>query len=232
MGSKTDERPPIVSDLMSAPAICVLADTSVRDIAELLVNKRISAVPVVDRDNRLLGLVSEADVLMKEVIVVLGHGAVWFESSRTKRLRRLREAGTAAELMTTPAFSITPAATVREAARILHEKRIKRLPVVESGAVVGIISRADLLRVYLTPDALLQRRVARALEGWLDSGDPGVQVTVNRGQVTLMGRVIRHSTCDIVAMLVANIDGVAEVDNRVTWEKNDRLMDAVAKATF
>ncbi|EWM64057.1 LOW QUALITY PROTEIN: CBS domain-containing protein, partial [Micromonospora sp. M42] len=157
------------------------------------------AAPVVDETRRVLGVVSEADLMYK--VELLGQ-------PRERRIlpdRHRREAQAkagatlAADLMTAPPVTITPDATIVEAARLMDTRGVKRLPVVDDlGRLVGIVTRGDLLKVHLRPDAGIRRDVVEEVL-WRSLGvrDGVVDVTVQRGVVTLTGQVERRSTAQL-----------------------------------
>jgi len=129
----------------------------------------------------------------------------------------------AADMMTTPAITTGPTVTLAAAARVMDAERIKRLPVVDTnGHLVGIVSRRDLLRVYLRDDdAVRDEIVDRVLGQTLWIGPEHVQVTVDHSVVTLSGTVDRKSTIPIVVGLVGAVDGVTEVVNHLTYHYAD-----------
>ena len=144
----------LVKDLMTTPVVTVAPEIPFKEIVACLAEHRVSAVPVVDDSRRVLGVVSEADLLLKEEFPEGPAGGRLFQGRR-HRMDRAKAAGdTAVELMTAPAITIGPDATVAEAARLQHRHQIKRLPVVDpAGPLLGIVSRADLLKVFLRADA-------------------------------------------------------------------------------
>ena len=130
--------------------------------------------------------------------------------------------GTAVELMTAPAITIGPDATVAEAARLLHRHKIKRLPVVDpAGPLLGIVSRADLLKVFLRSDDQIAREVRQEVllqALWVNDF---VVVEVRDGVVTLTGQLERRSLIPIAVSLVRGLDGVVDVVDRLTFEADD-----------
>jgi CBS-domain-containing membrane protein len=176
-----------------------------------------------DEAGRVAGIVSEADLLLKEEFPEGSAGGRLFQSRRL-RVERVKAAGdTAAELMTAPAVTIGPDATVTEAARLLHRHGIKRMPVVDpAGPLLGIVSRADLLKVFLRTDAeiaqeIRQEVLVRAM--WVNPDT--VTVEVRDGIVTLSGQLERRSLIPIAVSLVHGIDGVVDVVDRLTFELDD-----------
>jgi CBS domain-containing protein len=214
-----------VRDVMTRDVVSVDEQTPFTEITRLLTDCCISAVPVLDPDGRVVGVVSEADLLLKEEYPEGLQG--WLLEGRHRRATRVKAAGaTAVELMTAPAITIGPDASVAEAARLLHRHRIKRLPVLDpAGPLLGIVSRADLLKVFLRSDAQIAQEVRqdvlrRAL--WVDPDTVGVEV--DDGVVTLTGRLERRSLIPIAVRLVHGVDGVVEVVDRLGFELDDRMI--------
>jgi predicted transcriptional regulator len=184
---------------------------------------RISALPVLDDEGRVVGIVSEADLLLKEEFPEGPAGGRLFQGRRQREERAKAAGDTAVELMTSPAITIGPDASLPEAARLLHRQGIKRLPVVDpAGPLLGIVSRANLLKVFLRADAdiaqeIRQEVLLRAM--WVNP-DP-IVIDVSDGIVTLAGQLERRSLIPIVISLVRGLDGVVDVVNRLTFEVDD-----------
>lgn len=211
-----------VADVMTTGVVAAEEGTPFKEIARRMRSHLVSALPVVDGDGRVLGVVSEADLLPKE------EDPEWLrphllESGRRRVTRSKAEARTAGELMTSPAVTIGPDASLGQAARLMHERGCKRLPVVDaSGRLVGMVSRADLLRVFLRPDEDIRREVVEEVlvRGlWVDPGD--VSVRVREGVVTLEGPLERRSLVPILVRLVRGVDGVVGVEDRLSWVVDD-----------
>lgn len=216
-----------IRDAMTPNVITVNPETPLKEVARILIDANVSGLPVVDHSGAVLGVVSEADFLIK------GQGPLAIRHRRLARL--LGESGstrvqltklaarTAAEAMTAPAVTIGPAQSLQEAAARMVESRVNRLPVVEKGWLVGIVTRADLVRAYLRSDDDLARTIReevllRAL--WLDPA--GFDVQVRDGQASVRGHVDRRSTAQIIGEAVAMIPGIVSVDAAVTWATDDR----------
>jgi len=215
-----------VSALMTRDVATVREHTPFHEIAKVLADRRVSAVPVVDLDNFVLGVVSEADLLHKvEFADDPDEGASILEG-RAHRLARHKATGhVAKDLMTAPAVTVLDSANVVRAARLLESSGIKRLPVVNDlGRLVGIVSRRDLLRLYLRADADIRdeivNQVLRRLL-WIDPAE--VKVEVDGGVVALVGKLEQRSLIDIAVRLVGAVDGVVEVDDRLTWRVDDTV---------
>lgn len=213
-----------VRDVMSREVTTVPPETPLRDVARLLSEHRISGVPVVDEAGTCVGVVSEADLLPKE----LGRprrprGLDWLTGGAYDReeLRR-RAARTAGEAMSSPAITIEADRPVREAANAMVDRRVNRLPVTEHGELSGIVTRADLVRAYLRMDDEIAGTVREEIlrhTMWLDPDR--LDVHVSEGTVRLGGNVDRRSTSRIIGKLVALVEGVVEVRNGLTWEFDD-----------
>ncbi|HSK92943.1 MAG TPA: CBS domain-containing protein [Candidatus Angelobacter sp.] len=213
-----------VSDVMSDSVVAVPPDMPLRDVARLLQEHRISGVPVVE-DGACLGVLSEADLLVKQLgrSVSRRMPIEWIigEHHDPAELRR-RAATTAREAMSSPAVTITGDRPVREAAALMVDRNVNRLPVVREGRVVGILTRSDLVRAYLRLDAEILRIIREEiLRGtmWLDPDS--LQVTVREAIVYLDGTVDRRSTARIVEKLVGLVDGVGQVVSTLRWELDD-----------
>ena len=211
-----------VADVMTPDPLVIVEETGFKVIAGLLSANRISALPVVDGDGRLVGVVSEADLLLKEALGAdVPHGI--FEGGRHRRERHKAEGQVARDLMTAPAVSITGAALITEAAHLLHDRHVKRLPVVDAdGHVVGIVTRSDLLKVFMRPDAEIRKEVTEDLivrTLWMDSN--GITVEVTAGVVKLTGTVDRKSDIPILRRLISAVDGVVAVTDNLGFRYDD-----------
>jgi CBS domain-containing protein len=212
-----------VKDVMTTRVAAVRKNAPFKDIATLLTRYRISAFPVLDDDGKVIGVVSEADLLCKEALIAAMGGRAAPPGQvpgRPYHDEFARSAAvTAADLMTTPPVTITPGEPVTSAARLMYHGRVKRLPVVsENGHLVGIISRADVLSVYGRPDDEIGQEITKhvILNEFLS--DPGCfTVTVKDGIVTLEGRpeTVQQGR-DIVAE-IWRIEGVVSVRDRLTY---------------
>jgi CBS domain-containing protein len=211
---------------MTPEVVTVDEHTPLKEITQLLADCRISAVPVLDPDARVVGVVSEADLLPKEEFPEGPPAARLLEGRRRRQTRAKATGDTAVELMTAPAITIAPDASLAEAARLLHRHQIKRLPVLDpAGPLLGIVSRADLLKVFLRSDDQIAREVRqdvlrRAL--WVDPDT--IDVEVRDGVVTLTGQLERRSLIPITVSLVHGVAGVVDVVDRLGFEFDDRTI--------
>lgn len=227
-----------IADVMTTGAVSVTGDAGYRDIVQVLLENNVGAVPVVDAGRRVLGVVSEDDLLHKEEFKDTDRGSDYRPPLRARLRSRLTGTGvlveradekaaatTADRLMTSPAITTTPEAPVVEAARLMELRGVKRLPVVDDAdRLVGMVGRRDLLRVFLQDDDALSEAVQREID-FLAGTARGADVahTVARGTVTLTGSVHHRSAAHTLARLVGRIEGVVSVDDRVTWQVDDLL---------
>ena len=199
-----------VRDVMTTDVVTVPGQMPCKQVARVMAARRVSGVPVVTKDRHVAGMVSEADILRKEERAFrrLGTGL----PRRTRRERAQARARCAAELMTSPAITIHPDAPVGAAARLMNGHRIRRLPVVDpSGKLIGIVSRRDLLSVFLRPDEEIAAEVHGMLTGILLAEPDGVQVTVRDGVVILSGSLARPNLIPVAERLASGVDGVVAV---------------------
>ncbi|MGA8015439.1 MAG: CBS domain-containing protein [Candidatus Dormiibacterota bacterium] len=225
------QRGRLVRDVMTSPVVTVPPGASIKVVAEVLLSNRVSAAPVVDPHGHVLGVVSEADLLVKEIAMGSGAHLPWLEGRHAQDIRRRREAVSAEDLMTSPAISVHPDTLLRQAARTMCEKRIKRLPVLADGWLVGIVSRADVLRVYLLADEQLRRHAERLLQGTLGSAGADLEVTALEGLISVTGVVDTRSEAELVGRLLTRLEGVVGVEARVTWRVDDHLADEIRRVS-
>jgi CBS domain-containing protein len=213
----------VVRDVMTTTVVLVDESTGFKDIIRRMEDSYVSAVPVVDADGYLVGIISEADLLLKEEHAREPHRRHLLEGRPRRTERAKAEGFLAAQLMTAPVITIGPEASLGQAARLMHEKRVKRLPVVEEGGkVVGIVSRADLLKVFMRPDEEIRQEVVGDVLGrMLSIGPDRVRATVRDGVVTVEGLVERRSLISLLAGLVRGVDGVVGVEKRLRYETDD-----------
>jgi CBS-domain-containing membrane protein len=212
-----------VDDVMTTKAVAVSPDTPYRSVVDLLVSHRFSAVPVVDEFQRVLGVVSEADLLRKIEYAGDEQPRI-FEGRRHRGDRGKAIARTAGQLMTSPAFVVLTGTSIAAAARQMDKEDVKRLPVVDDlGRLIGVVSRADLLKTHLRPDDEIRADVeGGVLRTFLAEESKGVRVDVSEGVVTLTGMVDRWSATDITERLTRQVAGVVDVVNKLGFEYDDR----------
>lgn len=212
----------LVRDVMTADVVVARTTTPFKELARILGERGISAVPVLDHGGRLVGVVSESDLLQKEARRAPARGGLLRRMLRRPDTQKAR-GRIAADLMTVPAVTIPDEAPITVAARTMQMQGVKRLPAVDrDGTIVGIVSRGDLLRVFLRDDAEIRRAVEEALGGDLRWIEPGtIQVTVGEGVVSLRGVVEHRSQIPILVGMAGTVDGVVGVEDHLSYQVDD-----------
>lgn len=211
-----------VAEVMTHRVVAVDAFAPFKEIVRRMQEFRVSAVPVVDEDDRIMGIVSEGDLILKEDPELEGQAHL-FEGVRRRQDRSKAAGLVASQLMSVPVVTIRADATLGEAARAMHRRAVKRLPVVdEEGRIRGIVSRADLLKIFLRADAeiadeIREDVIRRTL--WIEPDT--IRVMVLDGVVTLEGLLERRSLAHVLKRLVLAIEGVVAVRDRLTYLTDD-----------
>lgn len=203
--------PHIVSDVMTHTVAAIGPRAPFKEMVRLMRDWKVSALPVIEGEGRVVGVVSEADLLPTEELR---------DDPDVGYLRRRRpadlakaEAVTAAELMTSPPVTVRADATLAEAARVMAHARVKRLPVVDDLQLLqGVVSRADLLKVFLREDDDIAEEVRREIVSYLFPPPSAVRAVVRDGVVTLSGTVRDTSLLPVAARLVRAVEGVVDVE--------------------
>jgi CBS domain-containing protein len=207
-----------VQDVMSALPLSVSKTASFREIAARLRECRVSAFPVLDADGRVTGVVSEADLLVKEAVPDEPNVIWGFLAGIVHHAARAKAGGvTAADLMTSPAVTIGPDETVEHAARLMYDRKVKRLPVVDqTGRLVGIISRSDALAIFDRTDAEIREEIMtqvitrRSEPSWYS-------VIVKDGVVTLEGTPETVAIGRDLVRRARRVQGVVAVRDRLVY---------------
>jgi CBS-domain-containing membrane protein len=212
-----------VADVMTADAMSVDEQAPFKEIVDIMEAFGYNALPVVDGDGRVLGLVSSADLVPKIEFAGTEEQPHLFEGRR-HRAARDKAAGTAAaELMTTPAVTVLPQTTLVEAAKIMESGGLKRLPVVDdAGRLTGMVTRSDLLKVFLRDDTDIRREIRGEVLADLVGVEPSqVHVEVDDGVVTLLGRLDRRSLVPVTIRQIERVAGVVDVVSHLTYRIDD-----------
>ncbi|WP_329267091.1 CBS domain-containing protein [Streptomyces sp. NBC_01451] len=208
--------PHTVSDVMTRTVATVVREARFKEIVRTMQEWRISALPVLDGEGRVVGVVSEADLLPKEEF----RDSDPDRRTQLSRLSDLAKAGgvTAGELMSAPAVTVRADTTLAQAARTMAHGRVKRLPVVDAlGMLEGVVSRADLLKVFLRADEDIAEEVRREVVSYLFPAPASdVRVEVRDGAVKLRGRVHDTGLVPVAARLARAVEGVVDVDFELT----------------
>jgi len=204
-----------VKDVMTAEVVAVRRDTTFKELAAVLRRYRVSALPVVDDAGRVIGVVSEADLLAKEALADPG---VMAEVLHRKDVRKA-EGLTAGDLMTSPPVTAAPEDPIGQAARMMHFMRVKRLPVVNSGGqLVGIVSRSDVLAVFDRPDEDIRTEIVDSMLLHEFLIDPRLfKVTVESGVVTMEGTPETAALGHALVRKARHVPGVVAVRDRLTY---------------
>lgn len=203
-----------VRDVMTTRVVAVAQDADFKHIAHVLCTYRVSACPVVSGGGTVVGVVSEGDLLSKPADPDFPVGLTrlrWKLEEESKAA-----AVTADRLMTSPAVTISPDAPVVVAARVMQDRCLKRLPVVDNdNHLIGIISRTDVLSVYERPDSEICGEVNQAIAAEARPGSDDIEVSVAAGVVTLAGSVAEERAALELAARIRHIEGVVAVRDRL-----------------
>jgi CBS domain-containing protein len=211
-----------VADVMTRTVVVVPGSAPFKHLVRAMREYRVSALPVTDPDGRIVGVVSEADLILREDPSILEPR--FFEGHTRRDERRKAEASVARDLMTVPPITIDAHASIGDAARTMHERDVKRLPVVdEASRIVGIVSRMDLLAEFLRDDDDIDLEARRVLTEDLLIPTGQIEVLVDDGVVHLHGQVERRSLVPAISTALRAVPGVVGLDERLTWELDDTV---------
>jgi CBS domain-containing protein len=212
-----------VESIMSTEVVTVAPEASLKEVAAILSCRGISGLPVCDESGRVLGVVSEADILQKEQGVGhAGSGVLgWLFQTPGESIGKIA-ARTAGEAMTSPAITVQAGATVAHAARLMIERRVNRLPVLDGDELVGIVTRADLVRAFQRSDEEIEREIVddvliRTL--WVSPDE--LSLMIEDGVVSLRGELENRTVTELVAAYVGRVPGVVDVCSELTWRVDD-----------
>jgi CBS-domain-containing membrane protein len=213
-----------VQEIMTTRVIWVKKDATFREMAVALHEHRVSAFPVVDDDHKVIGVVSEADMLTKEALD--DEPGVLAGILHRKDQAKARGV-TAGDLMTATVVAVRPDDTVEHAARLMYDRRVKRLPVTDAdGRLVGIISRADVLSVFDRTDEAIRKEITDDVLLGEFLTDPLIfSVTVKDGVVTLSGHPETSETGHEIVRRIRHLQGVVAVRDRLDYPPPERPAD-------
>jgi CBS domain-containing protein len=211
-----------VRDVMTTHVVAVRLNATYKDMAARLREFRVSAFPVLDDDNKVIGVVSEADLLTKEALEYSVRGPMG--GILQGRERAKAAAVIAADLMTRPAVTIGPREPVSHAARLMYSRKLKRLPVVnDDGRLIGIVTRADVLGVYSRPDAEIRHHIIENVIVRLMLMEPArFSVMVKDGVVTVEGKPENASAGRDMIEEIRHVEGVVAVRDRLSYPPEPR----------
>src|SRR5579864_859414 len=202
-----------IERLMTHEVVTVSPDTPLKDVAALLTERHISGVPVCAEDGTVLGVVSEADILRTEqgISPEVGGRLQWFFRKLDDEIDKLR-ARTAGEAMTAPALTVRPIEPASAAARLMLLHHINRLPVTSDGKLVGIVTRADLVRAFHRTDAEIEAEIREeVIRGALWIDPETLSLAVEDGVVTVSGPVGSDLDAAAVVPCIRRVPGVVDV---------------------
>lgn len=224
-------RTELVDSVMTREVVTASEDAPFKHLVMLMHEHGVSGIPIVDEEDRLTAIVTEADLLRAAGYERQARATFleWLiHPARVEEIERSTGELRARDVMPREVISVRPETSVAEAARVLLGSRVKRLPVTDAeGRVVGISSRGDLLRPFLRADEDVRREILRDVvvrAMWLDPAT--VQVRVRRGVVTLEGTLERRSEKHILLELARRVAGVVGVQDRISYHTDDRGIDS------
>lgn len=205
-----------VADLMTTDVVTVTPETSLRDAAALLAERRISGLPVVDTEGRVVGVLSEADIVAKAGGPSREHRLLGWLLDPDVDLADKIAARTVSDAMSAPPLTIDAQRPVYEAAKVMASEGINRLPVVDGERLVGIVTRADVVRAFARSDEEIAAEISDEIlrrTMWLEPGS--VTVRVENGVVTLEGEVDSEADAELLPLFVSRVPGVVSVQANV-----------------
>jgi CBS domain-containing protein len=211
-----------IDEVMTEDVLTVTTGKTLKKTARLLADTGISGMPVVDDDGKLVGVISEADILFKERSPERRRGGsfAWLFFPDLLEQEAKLDARTAGEAMSAPPVTIGPDRPVSEAAARMLDEGINRLPVVDDdGKLIGIVTRADLVRAFTRSDGEIESEIRKELIGrtfWLEPG--GLDMRVRDGEVAIAGEVETKSDAELLPELIGQVTGVVSVDSKLTWK--------------
>jgi CBS-domain-containing membrane protein len=210
-----------VAEVMSTDLVVATRSTPYKELVRMMRERGVHALPVVDADRRVVGIVTETDLALKQEY--RPGGQVSYLESTEQRDRRRKAAATVAEqCMSNPVTVVGADTTVRGAARLLHRRGVHHLPVVDAdGRLVGVVTRRDLLGVFLRPDDEIRDRIRAGVLERLNLPEDGVEVEVSEGVATLRGKVEWRSLARQIVTLAGEVDGVVGVVDQLEHFRDD-----------
>jgi len=220
----------IVAELMTKTVISVAPDTNLSDAARIMLDQHLSGLPVIDRAGTLVGVVTEGDLLRRAELDTIGSPVGWLKSflmPSTVAADFVRTHGRrVSEIMSDDPITVTPETSLQDLAMLMRVKKIKRVPVVKDGAVVGVIARVDLLKALAlklieVPEKMTDAEIAAyinktiAMEKWAPK--TGMRIAVHDHVVDLEGVIFSNAERDAVRVIAENAPGVKEVHDHLMY---------------
>jgi CBS-domain-containing membrane protein len=214
-----------IKDVMTGEVVAVRKDASFKEMAARLRQYRVSAFPVIDENRRVIGVVSEADLLAKEALAGEHAGIPAAVTGILHHKDYKKSEGlTASDLMTHPAVTVRPEDSVEHAARLMYTLQVKRLPVVDAGGyLVGIVSRADLLTVFDRKDEEIHAEIVNDVILREFLVDPAMfTVAVADGVVTIQGNLEAAELGRELVTRIRHVQGVVAVRDELVYPPSER----------
>ena len=212
-----------VADVMTSRVHVASPLTPFKLLVRLIDENKVSAIPIVDQRGIPIGVVSEADLLLKERRHELESESDLLHLRRRGKEKAKAGGLVASDLMTSPPITVRGDTALTQAARLMQQRNVRRLIVVdEQGRITGVVRRSDLLQVFLRSDEELHDEIVdKLIPQMVLPGDQPIGVEVLYGVVTIDGEVDRKSDAAILARVTRDIDGVVEVVSRLTYKWDD-----------
>lgn len=212
-----------VSDVMTSRVHVASPVAPFKLLVRLIEENRVSAIPIVDEVGAPVGMVSESDLLLKQRRLELESSRDLRQLQKGRRERAKAVGTVASDLMTSPAITVTADTSLSDAARLMHETDVRRLVVVDArGRIAGIVSRSDLLQVFLRSDEELREEIVGTLIPAILSSDHSIDVEVSWNIATLSGEVDRKTDVEVLTRMTKEIDGVVGVVDRLSYRWDDK----------
>jgi len=206
-----------VRDVMTTPVLSTHPGTPLREAALVLAREGVSGLPVVDDSGAVVGVLSEADIVAKEGRPHRRDGVLgWLLEPADPWLEERLGATAVGDAMSAPALTIGPDRTVTEAATVMTEEGVNRLPVIEDGRLVGLVTRADLVRAFVRGDDEIRDEIKNEVIRetlWIDPS--GLDVTVTDGHARIEGTVASQTEVDLLERFARRVPGVVDVTTDV-----------------
>lgn len=213
-------------DVMAGAVVTTTPETTVKELARLMINHRVSGVPVIDRDARLVGIITEGDLLRRAETGTEHKRTPWEESfvpnSRLAAEYIQSHAKLVADIMTRDVISVEETATLGEIANLFETKRIKRVPVLHNSKIIGIVSRADLLRALASGaaattdderDHIIRARLLAELQEQRWANPTESNLVVSGGIVHFWGAVGSEEQRRALRVAAENTPGVRAIED-------------------
>jgi CBS domain-containing protein len=214
-----------VNEIMTANVATVSQNVTLKEVAELMVERGVAGIPVTNAEGRVLGVVSEADIIVKVAGRPESAGIIGSILAPKQLDERRLAATTAGEAMTAPAVTIDAEQSVGEAARLMVERAVNRLPVLADGKLVGILSRADLVRAFVRPDGEVLEELRREVARRLSLAPEQLEIGVTGGRVRIDGHVETRIDAELIEAFAWRVPGVVAVDRSGLGWGDERVPD-------